>query len=78
MEAFEQDRIRVTLTLLIDVQRDWMQRTIEVTGVDPHHQLALVVHHPESFRDLSPTLARTLLEMVDTIRAETGTVPFGR
>ncbi len=75
-EAFHQNRICLRLSILIDVERDWMQRTIEVTGVEEEHQLALVVHHPEPFRDLSPSLARTLLECVDTIRMSTGTRPY--
>jgi hypothetical protein len=78
MDAFGQDRIKLTLTVLIDVERDWMQRTISVTGVDERHQLGLVVHHPEPFRDLAPSMARTLLELVDEVRTATNTRPPGR
>lgn len=75
-DAFAQNRIKLTLTLLIDVERDWMQRTIEVTGADEDSLIGLVVKHPEPFRDLSPSLARTLLECVDAIRAATATTPY--
>lgn len=78
MEPFGQNRICVTLRVLVDVERDWMQRSIRVTGVDDRHLLADVVHHPEPFRDLAPSMARTLLELVDEVRTSTGTAPPGR
>ncbi len=78
MDPLEQNRICVTLRILVDVERDWMQRSLRVTGVDERHLLADVVHHPESLRDLAPSMARTLLELVDEIRTSTGTAPPGR
>ncbi len=78
MDSLGQNRICVTLRILVDVERDWMQRSIRVTGVDERHLLADVVHHPESLRDLAPSMARTLLELVDEIRTSTGTVPPAR
>lgn len=74
-DAFEQDRVQIHLRILVDVQRDFMQRSIEVRGVDERHLLASVVHPAESFRDISSTLARTLLEMLELARTTTGTRP---
>lgn len=74
-DFYHQTRVKCVLTVLVDTERDWMQRTVEVTGADGLTQLALVVHHPEPFRDIGPAMARTLLEIVQAVRGATGTRP---
>jgi len=74
-EAFGQDRVQIHLRVLVDVQRNWMQRSIEVMGVDDRHLLASVVHPPEQLHELATVMPRQLLELIDLMRDATGTVP---
>lgn len=75
MAAFEQDRVQLHLRVLVDAQRDWVQISTEVRGVDERHLLASVVHPPTSLHDLASTMPRQLLEVIDLIRTTTGTRP---
>ena len=78
VDAFAKDRVQLHLRVLVDAQRDWMQISTEVRGVDERHLLASVVHPPTSLHDLATTLPRQLLEIVDLIRTCTGTRPLER
>lgn len=69
MDAFTQDRVRLTITVLIDAQDDWSQTTLELHGVDDRALLALEVNHPVKFLPFSSQLARTLLEGEAMVRA---------
>jgi len=66
--VFDHERICVNLRILCDSERDWMQCTLELTSVNPQHQLALIVEHPEKLSDLPSHLPRLLLEILTQLR----------
>lgn len=68
MDAFAQDRVRLTITVLCDFTEDWSQTTIELHGVDDRGLIALEVAHPETFTPFSAQLARTLLRSEAMVR----------
>lgn len=68
MSVFSQDRACVTLRILTDASADWSQATLEITGVERSHLLALNVHHPERLSELPSQLPRLLLEVLDELR----------
>ncbi len=70
MAVLPSERVSITLRMLCDSERDWVQSTIEMTGVNPQHQLALIVQHPEPLSELPSQLPRLLLEMLELLRAE--------
>ncbi len=74
-DAFGQSRVQLHLRVLVDVERDWLQVSTEVQGVDERHLLASVVHPPQSFTDIASVLPRVVLESLDLIRTTTGTRP---
>lgn len=67
-DAFTQTRAVAHLRILVDSERDWLQATLDIRGADEPHQLALVVHHPESYSELSSLLPRLLLELQAQLR----------
>lgn len=75
MDWIAQDRVKVTATLLVDAEQDWLQVTVESHGVDPRHLLSMTVHHPERLQELGPVIARLCMELVDVVRTTTGTRP---
>lgn len=70
MAILPSERVAITLRMLCDAERDWVQTTIEMTGVNERHQLALIVKHPEPLSELPSQLPRLLLELVEILRAE--------
>lgn len=67
-DAFAQTRAVAHLRILVDSERDWLQATLDVRGAEEPHQLALVVHHPESYSELASLLPRLLLELQRELR----------